>query len=80
MYLRIYRWQLFNIKYQQYFWITNIFLNREQFKIEKESTFSEKLPCAKESMEHENESSDHINKYDLDDIDFIDMGRLIGVF
>ena len=49
-------------------------------KIEKESTFSEKLPCAKESMERENESSDHINKYDLDDIDFIDMGRLIGVF
>ena len=49
-------------------------------KIEKESTFSEKLPCAKESMEHENESSDHMNKYDLDDIDFIDMGRLIGVF
>lgn len=31
-------------------------------------------------MEHENESSDHMNKYDLDDIDFIDMGRLIGVF
>ena len=31
-------------------------------------------------MERENESSDHVNTYDLDDIDFIDMGRLIGVF
>lgn len=50
----------------------NIFFNREDLKIEAESTFSAKIPRPKQITNYEYESLDQMKTYG---VDYLEMGK-----